>query len=54
MEERVRNTEVLTNKVTEESGKYGSNLMGIAIEQGEEEEDNECFDDEVLDLSQKI
>ena len=27
--------------------------MGIAIEEEEEEEGNECFDDEVLDLRRK-
>ena len=43
MEEIVRNTEVLTIKVTEESGTNGCNFMDIAIDKEEEEEGNECF-----------
>ena len=58
MEEIVRKTEVLTSKVREGSVTNGYNIMDIVIEEKEEEEGNECFDecfdDEVLDLRQKI
>ena len=37
MEEIVRKTEVQTSKVKEGSGKYGSNIVDIAIEEEEEE-----------------
>ena len=49
----MKKTEVITSKVTEGSETNGSNLMDIAIEEEEEEEGNECFDDEVLDLRLK-
>ena len=49
----MRNTEVITNKLTEVSGTNGSNLMETLIEEEEEEEGNECFDDEVLYSRQK-
>ena len=49
----MRNTEVLTCKVTEVSGTNGFNLMYLVIEEEEEEECRECFDDEVLALRPK-
>ena len=41
----MRNTEVLTSKVTEVSYGNGSNILDIAIEQEEGVIGNECFDD---------
>ena len=56
-EEIVRKTELLTSKVTEGSGKNGSNHMYIWIEEEEEGGRNkcfdECFDDKVLYLMRK-
>ena len=57
MEEIVRKTEVLISKVIERSGKNGSNLEDMQIEEEKEEDGNkcfdECFDDQVLDLGLK-
>ena len=44
MKEMVRKTEVLTSKLTEESGTNDSNRMDIVIEEEEEGEGNKCFD----------